>query len=251
MAQFIINTEEAQKKSVRAQLPITDNMLAAFATYMLLKTNSSPRNRPVWDGKPVGDQKWASWKEFFKPRQLALERKTAAAGDASHMFGTAAAAQHLHGIVPGIPANGYGGDTPGLLELLVGQFDALAAASSTSNAALDHIAAATTKQYAEIKSALTNLSAATATPSRTSGTRTGSLTSDQRETENRILILQASVKNKWKVGGSCLTHGHGVCSGLSSTNCNDKRNGHVTASTRASPAGPGTDVNKGWDDWLM
>ena len=47
VAQFIINMEEAQKKLVRAQLPITDNMLTAFATYMLLKTNSFPRNRPV------------------------------------------------------------------------------------------------------------------------------------------------------------------------------------------------------------
>ena len=55
--------EEAQKKLVRAQLPITDNMLAAFTTYMILKTNSFPRNLPVWDGKPVGDQKWAAWKE--------------------------------------------------------------------------------------------------------------------------------------------------------------------------------------------
>ena len=59
--------EEAQKKSVRSQLPITDNMLAAFATYMLLKTNFFLRNRPIWDGKPVGDQKFSAWKEFFKP----------------------------------------------------------------------------------------------------------------------------------------------------------------------------------------
>ena len=54
--------EEAQKKLVRAQLTITDNILAYFATYMLLKTNSSPFNRPVLDGNPVGDQKWAAWK---------------------------------------------------------------------------------------------------------------------------------------------------------------------------------------------
>ena len=60
MAQLIIKMEEAQKKSVRAQLPIPDNMLAAFATYMLLKSNYFPRNRPVWDGKAVGDQKWSA-----------------------------------------------------------------------------------------------------------------------------------------------------------------------------------------------
>ena len=118
MAQFIINMEEAQKKLVRVQLPITDNMLAAFSTYMLLKSNSFPRNRPVWDGKPVGDQKWSAWKEFFKPLQLVLERETAAAGDAPDMFGTAAAAQRLHGMIHGVPVNCHGGGTPGLLELL-------------------------------------------------------------------------------------------------------------------------------------
>ena len=136
------------------------------------------------------------------------------------MFGTAASVQRLDVIIPLIPANGHGGNTPGLLELLDGQFNALAAASSTRNAALDHLAAATTKKYAEIKAALTNLSAATAatpaataatpTSNITAGTRTGSLPSDQRNTEKRILILQAAVKNKWKFRGFCLTHGHGV-----------------------------------------
>ena len=64
------------------------------------------------------------------------------------MFGTAAAAQRLHGIVTGLPtASGHGGDTQGFLVLLDGQFEALAAASSTSNAALDQIAATTTQHY--------------------------------------------------------------------------------------------------------
>ena len=148
MAQFIINMEEAQKKSVRAQLPIMDNMLDDFATYMLLKSNSFPCNRPVWDGKPVGDQHWNTWKEFFKSLQMDLERQTAAAGDVSDMLGTAAAAQQLHSIVPGLlTASGHGGDTQGLLVLLDGQFEALAAESSTSNAALDQIAATTTQHY--------------------------------------------------------------------------------------------------------
>ena len=176
----------------------------------------------------MGDQKWSAWKEFFKPLQLALERKTAAAGDAPDMFVTAAAAQRLHGIIPGVPANCHSGVTPGLLELLDGQFDALAAALSNRNADLDHLAAATTKQYAEITADLTNLSAATAatpaataaapTSNRMDGTRTSSLPSDQRETENRIIILQAAVKNKWKVRGFCSTLGHGVRAGHSSSN---------------------------------
>ena len=116
------------------------------------------------------------------------------------MFGTAATVQQLHGIVPGLPnASGHGGDARGILELTEGQFDALAAASSTSNAALDQLAAATTQQYSEIKADLTNL--ADVTPRKKAGTRTVTLPTDQRETEKRILILQAVVINKWKVRG--------------------------------------------------
>ena len=78
------------------------------------------------------------------------------------MFRTAAAALRLHGIVPGLPnTRGHGGDAHGILELLDGQFDALAAASSTINAALDQPASTTTQQYSEIKASLTNLAAAT------------------------------------------------------------------------------------------
>ena len=187
--------EEAQKKSVRAQLPITDNMLAAFATFMLLKTDSFPRNRPVWDGNPVGDQRWDAWKDFFKPLQLALERETAASGDAPDMFGTAAAAQRLHNINPGrLPAvNSHGGEAQGIMEMLDGQFDALSAASSNSNDALDQLAAATTQQYADIKAALTNLAAATptaaATPNTSSQTPTNPPPATHTALEARINLL--------------------------------------------------------------
>ena len=111
------------------------------------------------------------------------------------MFGTAAAAQRLHGIVPGLPnASGHRADAQGILEVLDGQFDALAAAFSASNAALDQLAAATIQKYLEIKAALTNLAAAT--PSKNAGTRTGTIPTDQRETEKRILILQSDVTEK-------------------------------------------------------
>ena len=56
--EFIINTEEAQKKSVRAILTITNNMLAAFATYMLMKAGSFPRDCLTWYGNPAEDQIW-------------------------------------------------------------------------------------------------------------------------------------------------------------------------------------------------
>ena len=49
---------------------------------------------------------------IFKPLQLSLKSKTADAGDALDMFGTAAALQRLHGIVPGLcTSSGHIGDT--------------------------------------------------------------------------------------------------------------------------------------------
>ena len=39
-SQFIINMEEAHKKSVQAQVPITDGVIATFAAFMLLKANT-------------------------------------------------------------------------------------------------------------------------------------------------------------------------------------------------------------------
>ena len=63
------------------QLPITNDMIASFVTFMLLKANSFLGNLPVWDDKPVGVKLWLEWKRFFKPLQLALDRKTDASSN--------------------------------------------------------------------------------------------------------------------------------------------------------------------------
>ena len=101
---------------MRAQLPITDDMLAAFATFMLLKSNSFLHNCPIWDRKPVVEQLWSEWKRFLKPLQLALERETDDSSD-HHDIGIVAVAQQYHGILPdlGHRSHGQGGNTQGLM----------------------------------------------------------------------------------------------------------------------------------------
>ena len=156
------------------------------------------------------------------------------------MFGTAAAAQRLHAITSSLPThdNSHGDKAQGILELLDGQFDALAAASSNITAALDQLASAITQQYSKIESALTNLTAAAPnTPA--SNARANTPPTTQRKMEKRILIFQAAVKNTWKVGGYCSTHGHGVRAGHSSDNNNNKKADHVDTATRMNPVGPG------------
>ena len=186
---------------MRAQLPINDRTLASFATFMLLKANFFPCNRPVWDGKPVREQISLEWKRFFKPLQIALEHKTAASSDQPDMFGTAALAQRYHVILPDLVhiSQGQGGDAQDTLEQLGSHFGNLASAATNSHAALDQLAAATTEQYENIKSALENLVAAApnkpypiATPRNTNPLSS----TKKRVMEKWILILQSAIKNK-------------------------------------------------------
>ena len=184
-------------------------MLEAFASFMLLKANAFPRDCPVWNGNPVVDQLWSEWKRFFNPLQLALERKTAASYDHPGMFGTAAAAQQYHGILPELDHryNKQGGNTQGLIDQLDGYFDNLAAASTNSHAAHEQIAAATKEQYARITAALDNLTAAAnikPSPRSTPNTTNPLSPTEKRVMEKIILTLQSAVKNKWKVGGVLL-----------------------------------------------
>jgi hypothetical protein len=261
VSQFIIAMEEAQKKSVRAKLPITADVLAAFATSMLLRADSFPRNRPTWDGKKVEDQTWPAWKDFFRPLQLALEREQAVSADQPDTFGTAASAQRFHGIDPtsshGTDAPGQPGSPDDLMAQLDSHFDNLASAATNSNSALEQLALATTDQYAEIKSSLDALAAAAPAaaapttrrrPPRSAGAPLDS--NEKRKLERRIRTLEAAIKNKWSVGGFCSTHGHGVSAGHDSKTCGTKGTGHVDSATRQIPAGPGKDKNKGWDTWI-
>lgn len=258
VSQFIIAMEESQKKSVRAKLPISDDLLAAFATSMLLRADSFARNRPTWDGKPAADQTWVAWKAFFRPLQLALEREMAASSDQPDTFGTAASAQRFHGIDP---ANSSGGrDAPGqpgspddLMAQLDSHFDSLASAATNSNVALELLAAATTTQYADIQASLDALAASpnNPAPAPAARARTAALPlTEKRKLEKRIQTLQSALKNRWVKGGFCSTHGHGVGAGHCSKTCGTKGSGHVDGATRANPAGPGKEKNKGWDEWM-
>ena len=47
--EYVNRLEEAQRKSIRASLPIDDKWLAAIATGSLLAAGSFPKQRPDWD----------------------------------------------------------------------------------------------------------------------------------------------------------------------------------------------------------
>ena len=72
---FINRFDDAQKKSTRASLPITDDWLAAMATSALLSQNSLPNDRPSWDGLVPSAQTWTAWKLKFVSFHSAMERE--------------------------------------------------------------------------------------------------------------------------------------------------------------------------------
>ena len=134
VSQFIINMEEAQKKSVREQLSITNYRITPFATFILSKANVFLCNRPVWDVKPFMEQLCSEWNRFMKPLQLVLKRKTDASSDHPEMFGTAdaAEAQRYQGILPDLihHSQDQRGNVQGIMERLDSHFDNLTAVSN-------------------------------------------------------------------------------------------------------------------------
>ena len=77
---YINRLGDSQKKSVRANLLISDIWLAAITTGSLLDTGSFPKQHPIWDSLPCAKNMWDSWRTTFCAHQLTLERKQRAIG---------------------------------------------------------------------------------------------------------------------------------------------------------------------------
>ena len=72
--EFINIFNDAQKKSTRASLPITDYWLSAMSTSALLSAKSFPNDRPSWDGIVPSAHTWMAWKLKFVPLHSTMER---------------------------------------------------------------------------------------------------------------------------------------------------------------------------------
>ena len=96
--EYVNRLEDAQKKSVRAKLPIDDKWLTAIATGLLLSAVSFLNQRPDWDSLPRTNKTWAAWKTTFRSHQLTHEREQRSTGERGGVFGSAAAAISIHSI---------------------------------------------------------------------------------------------------------------------------------------------------------
>ena len=249
--EYINALEESQKKSVRAELPISDDLLAAFASSSLLAENSFPTDRPAWDGKPPAEQTWAAWKATFLPLHKAMERGRRAATGRADTFGSASAAILVHGTSG--PSSASPSGSPHLpfadvvgAEQMDQHFDALAAAATASSTVIEQLVSATTAQYAEIKDLLQGISGDLPSAA-TAGTTTSPPASNDAK---KVATYKKAIQQRWMIGGFCSTHGFGVGYKHTSANCKEQCAGHIAASTRANPRGPGARINVGWDKGL-
>ena len=92
IAEYINAMEELQKKSLRAELPIADEMLLAIATKAVLASDRYPRTTDVWEEMLSQDKSWSEWKDTYTKADNARERRLQAAGDQGGNFGSANAA---------------------------------------------------------------------------------------------------------------------------------------------------------------
>ena len=55
----------AQKKVIRANLPVTNATLVTIATKTLLQTNTIPYEPKAWEKRTLDNKKWAQWKTHY------------------------------------------------------------------------------------------------------------------------------------------------------------------------------------------
>ena len=141
--EYINTLEDAQKKALRAKLPITDAWLVAIASRSLTIARSFPKERPEWDGLTSTAKTWSGWKTAFTAAHFALERSQRVAGDTggSNSFGTANGVIRIHGITKGDRPNSHNNNTAPDPTEFAAQFDA----------AMDNLAGAVTNEGTTIK----------------------------------------------------------------------------------------------------
>ena len=211
--EFINKMEEAQKKAARANLPISDEWLAAIATKSLIAEGSFPKVRNEWDSRAAAAKlQWTDWKKWAREAQIGVEREQRATGDRGDVFGSAAAACAIHGITPTPPTTPFAGAASSLSisQQMEQGLDNLALAVTNEKTVLDTLVATNkllTDQTATKLAKIEHLLACAATSSPPPPAANAPASSDRI-----IAQLRAAIKHKWAPGNFCSTHGHGVLS---------------------------------------
>jgi hypothetical protein len=125
--EYIFLLEDAQRKTARACLPVTNQTLTILASTALLAADTSPHNNELWKDLDPADKTWAAWKIAY----LAAHKKRAnclcATGGADYL----GQANLAHATTL----------NPGLLDSIDNALNNLASAASIKKAILEQLIA--------------------------------------------------------------------------------------------------------------
>jgi hypothetical protein len=250
--EYINKLKEAQKKALQANLPITNDWLAATAPLSLLTAGSFPKQQTDWDALAPALKTWAAWKTWARSTQQTVEREQRSTSSRSDVFGAASTAIEFHCTTPS--QNGVAGSslTPSFDKQFANGMDALALTATNEKAVMDNLVSSNktlAKTTAKKLSNIESLLAALSSKSPTTNTPAPGSSTDSKQ----LAQLKSAIKGKWVAGGFCSLHGYGVNATHDSMICKNKKLGHVDTATRANPAGQGAKkhINQGWDNFLL
>eukprot|EP00804_Cyclotella_cryptica_P021962 CCRYP_000901-RA/>CCRYP_000901-RA protein AED:0.35 eAED:0.34 QI:0/0/0/1/1/1/2/0/655 len=236
---YINMLETAQRKLLRANLPISDNQLLAIASTAVLTSNLFPCPTDNWEAKPHVTKTWTAWKAHYCATHIACKRQLLASGTA----------------MPASTSNAFLTEddtylTEGTFARLDSYLDNLAVAATTERTTLQSLTEANAVLVANVTVLTTSVASLTAAYTTMAAIHhTGSAppippTQQPRHTRtnNRPMTTIPTMPR-----GYCWMHGIRVQEGHSSATCANKVEGHKDAATRANTMG-GSMVNKGWDN---
>ncbi len=218
---YIFLLEDAQRKTARACLPITNQTLTVLASTALLAANTFPRTTELWEELDPVDKTWAAW----KIAHLAAHKK-----GANHLLATGGA-DYLG------QANSAHTTTlnPGLLNTINNALDNLASAASNKKAILE-LLIASSSSLATSNSNLTNqvktLCEQLVAKSRDGGGRGGGSNYPIK-------------RRRPDPAGYCWSHGYPVEHGYTGHFCSNPKKGHQPTAMRNNIMGSSI-ANKDW-----
>jgi hypothetical protein len=235
--EYIIMLEDSQKKAKRANLPISDDVLAAIATKSLMEANTFPDETKDWGKLPLNQKSWAEWKAHYLLAHEARELHIRACGGKEPFNGANAASE-----IPPTANRPVSSDRSAVppseaaMERLDDYLDNIANAATNEKAVLEELVATNSKQAETISTQAQNIK---------------SLTHQVQKLHEQISSLKkGSGKNSstWTPvsDGYCWSHGYRCAPGHSSLTCRHQLPGHKKEATRRNIMG-GSTANKGWE----
>jgi hypothetical protein len=220
---YIFLLEDAQCKTARACLPVTDQTLTVLASTALLAADTFPGTTELWRELDPTDKTWAAWKTAYLTAHKKRSNRLRATGGADYL----GRANSAHATTL----------NSGLLDSINNALDNLASAATNKKAILEQLIASSSS-LATSNSTLTN-QVKTLCDQLTAKSRGISRTGVGSSSNNPDKRWGPDPEGYCWFHGYCVGHGHAVYT------CSNPKEGHQPTAMRNNIMG-GSDSNKDW-----